>query len=77
MGLKIGGPDSGPFPRQTYLILSCDKCRTERVDTEGSYPDQHHRAIVAGWSETPEMILCPKCKKGPAEAGPRMADLFE
>jgi hypothetical protein len=71
MGLKISVLEEAKtgvraYPRQTTLLFVCDGdhglfTKPQRLDIEGSYIEQHARMITAGWSETPERILCPSC----------------
>lgn len=84
MGYSFTGPDDGPIPRMVFLRFTCDgdhgSLPAPALVSDGaeSYIEFHHRAIIAGWSETSLRILCPECKKGPRRSGAhQMDDLFD
>jgi hypothetical protein len=69
MGILISGEETGPYPRRSWLILTCDgdhgllPAVSQRFDQDG-YIAQHAAAMRAGWKETHDrgrIFLCPEC----------------
>ena len=68
MGLAIVADETMPVPRIITLTLTCDGDHgflppPILTFQDADYVRDMSRAIAAGWSETPERILCPDCRR--------------
>jgi hypothetical protein len=69
MGMKIEGPDDGPTPRRTSLVMECDEaseffCRGSEIFDQGEFKANWDAAMAAGWLErigSDRRFLCPTC----------------
>ena len=52
MGIEIGGADTGPCPRPTFLRMTCETCREVQVFDQDGYIAQRSAATRAGWRVT-------------------------
>ena len=52
--------------RETVTMFYCDGDHglfpAPTIQSSADYKTAHHSFIAAGWSETPERVLCPECK---------------
>lgn len=65
MGIAIGGPDEGPYPRPTYMRLACDAKRSllcTPFETDVGFLRGMTAATACGWKESPTGFFhCPAC----------------